>query len=89
METVVMETAVIDYVKVAAYLGAALAIGLGTLGPALGQGMVGAKACESMGKNPEAIGSIRQAMLIALVALETLAIYALLIALVLALVVAR
>lgn len=70
----------VSYAKAAAYIGAAIAIGLGTLGPALGQGMVGSKACESMGRNPESASSVRAAMLIALVAIETLAIYALLIA---------
>lgn len=70
----------VNYAKAAAYIGAAIAIGLGTLGPALGQGMVGSKACESMGRNPESAGPVRTAMVFSLVAIETLAIYALLIA---------
>ena len=72
-----------QYAQAAAYISAALAIGLGTLGPALGQGATGAKACESMSKSPEAAGAIRGAMIASLVALETLAIYAFLIALLL------
>lgn len=71
---------VAQYAKAAAYIGAAVAIAFGTLGPALGQGMVGSKACESMGKNPEAAGPIRAAMLFTLVMIEASAIYALLIA---------
>lgn len=71
------------YAKAAAYISAALAIGLGTLGPAWGQGTTGAKACESIGKNPESAGNVRNAMVVSLVALETLAIYAFLIALLL------
>lgn len=71
---------VASYAKAAAYFGAALAIGLGTLGPALGQGAVGSKACESIGKNPEGADSIKVAMFAALIAIETSAIYALLIA---------
>jgi F-type H+-transporting ATPase subunit c len=71
---------VVNYAKAAAYIGAAIAISLGTLGPALGQGMVGSKACESIGKNPESAGPVRAAMLFSLVMIEASAIYALLIA---------
>lgn len=71
---------VVNYAKAAAYIGAAIAISLGTLGPALGQGMVGSKACESIGKNLEAASQIRAAMLFSLVMIEASAIYALLIA---------
>ena len=34
-------------------LGAALAIGLGALGPGIGIGLIGSKAMEAMGRNPE------------------------------------
>lgn len=71
------------YIKVAAYFGAAIAIALGTLGPALGQGMVGAKACENMGKYPESASSIRTAMILAIAAIESLGVYALLVAIML------
>lgn len=70
----------IFYVKAAAFLGAALAMGIGSLGPALGQGLIGMKACESMGKYPESAGKIRTTMMIAMGLVETAAIYALLIA---------
>jgi F-type H+-transporting ATPase subunit c len=69
------------YVKAAAFLGSALAMGLGSIGPALGQGMIGMKACESIGKYPESAGKIRTTMMIAMGLVETAAIYALLIAL--------
>ncbi len=68
------------YMKAAAFLGAALAMGIGSLGPALGQGLIGMKACESMGKYPESAGQIRTTMMIAMGLVETAAIYALLIA---------
>jgi F-type H+-transporting ATPase subunit c len=68
------------YAKAAAYLGAAIAIGIGTIGPAIGQGAVGAKACENIGKYPESADAIRYAMFLALVAIETSSVYALLIA---------
>jgi len=70
----------IYWTKAAACFGAAFAIGIGTLGPSLGQGAVGAKACENIGKYPESYVGIRNAMAAALVAIETSAIYALLIA---------
>ncbi len=70
----------IFYVKAAAYFGAALAMGLGSIGPALGQGLIGMKACESIGKYPDSAGKIRTTMMIAMGLVETAAIYALLIA---------
>jgi len=70
----------IFYVKAAAFLGAAIAMGIGSIGPALGQGMIGMKACESIGKYPENAEKIRTAMMIAMGLVETAAIYALLIA---------
>ncbi len=71
------------YVKAAAYLGAALVVGLGTIGPALGQGMVASRACENIGKYPESSDKIRTVMLLGLTFIETSSIYALLIALIL------
>jgi F-type H+-transporting ATPase subunit c len=67
------------YAKAAAFLGAALAMGIGTVGPALGQGLIGMKACESIGKYPESSGKIRTTMMIAMGLVETSAIYALMI----------
>jgi len=69
-----------EYVRAAAFLGAAIAIGLGTLGPALGMGMIASKACENIGKYPEGAGNIRSAMVLALILVETTALYAALIA---------
>jgi F-type H+-transporting ATPase subunit c len=70
----------IFYAKAAACFGAALAVGLGVLGPALGQGGIGMKACENIGKYPESADKIQQSMLISMSIVETLAIYVLLIA---------
>ena len=38
-----------DLVKAAAFLGAGLAMGLGAIGPGVGEGFVGGKACEAIG----------------------------------------
>ncbi len=78
-----MEPQVVDYVKMAAYIGAAIAMGVGALGPALAQGMIGAKACESIGKYPEKADAIRTTAFLALGIVETAAIYALIVALML------
>ncbi len=74
------------YAKAAAFIGAAVAMGIGSLGPALGQGFIGMKACESIAKCPEKAGELRTTMLLAMGLVETSAIYALLIAILLILV---
>lgn len=71
----------IFYAKAAAAIGAALAIGVGTLGPSLGMGLIASKACENIGKYPENADKIRLAMILALIFVETGAVYAFAIAL--------
>ena len=73
----------IYYAKAAAFLGAAIAMGIGSIGPALGQGFIGTKACESVGKYPESTGKIRMIMMIAMALVETSAIYAFIVSLML------
>jgi len=63
-----------------ASLAKAIAIGLGSIGPAVGIGMIGAKAMEAIGRNPEASGKVLVPMLIAAAMAEAIAIYALVIA---------
>jgi len=58
----------------------ALAIGLGVLGPGIGIGLIGSKAIEALGRNPEAENKIRTLMILAIGLTEALAIFALLIA---------
>jgi len=61
-------------------LAKAIAIGLGAIGPGIGIGMIGAKAMEAIGRNPEASGKVLVPMLIASAFAEAIAIYALVIA---------
>ena len=61
-------------------IAAGLAIGLGALGPGIGIGILGAKAMEAIGRNPEAADPIRQNMILAIAFAEAIAIYALVIA---------
>ena len=63
-------------------IGAALAIGLGAIGPGLGIGMLGKGAMEAIGRNPEAESQIRTSMILAIAFAEAIAIYALVIALI-------
>lgn len=60
----------------------ALAIGLGTIGPGIGMGLIGSKAVEAIGRNPEAENKIRNLMILAIGLVEALAIFALLIVLI-------
>jgi F-type H+-transporting ATPase subunit c len=60
----------------------ALAIGLGAIGPGIGLGLIGSKAVEALGRNPEAENKIRNLMILAMGLVEALAIFALLIAII-------
>ena len=62
---------------------AALAIGLGSLGPGIAIGIAVAKAMEAIGRNPEAEGAIRTTMIIGAALAEAVAIYAFVIAIIL------
>ncbi len=57
-----------------------LIIALGGIGPALGIGLIGMKAMESLGRNPEASGRILPAMLLGMAFAEAIAIYSLILA---------
>lgn len=63
-------------------LAAALAIGLGALGPGIGIGIIGGKAMEAIGRNPDAENQIRTNMFIGIAFAEAVAIYALVVALI-------
>ena len=62
------------------HLPSALAIALGSVGPALGIGLIGMKAMEAIGRNPDAQAKILPAMLLGMAFAEAIAIYALVIA---------
>lgn len=61
-------------------IAAALAIGLSTIGPGIGQGLAASKAMEAMARQPEMAKDIRSSMILSLGLMEALAIYGLLIA---------
>lgn len=62
-------------------IGAALAIGLGAIGPGIGIGLIGSKAMEAMGRNPEVTGTIQTNMILGIAFAESIAIFALVISL--------
>lgn len=63
-------------------LGAMGAIAVGAIGPAIAIGMIGSRAAEAIGRNPEAAPKVQTAMILALAFAEAIAIYALVIALI-------
>ncbi len=73
--------------EAAKLLGAGLAAGLGMLGPGIGIGILGAGALNAIGRKPEAKGPILTNMILAIAFAEALGIYALIVAVILALVV--
>ena len=60
-------------------IASAVAVGLAAAGGAIGMGLLGAKATESIARQPEADGKIRTTMMLTLVFIETAIIYALLV----------
>ncbi len=61
-------------------LSSALTITFGTMAPAAAVGLIGWKAMESIGRNPECQPKILPAMLLGMAFAEAMAIYALVIA---------
>ncbi len=58
-------------------------ITLGVIFPAVAIAMIGSKALEAMGRNPEAAGKIQTAMILSVAFAEALAIYTLVVSLIL------
>lgn len=67
-------------VKAFAALGAGICMGLGAIGPGIGEGIAASKACEGVARQPEALKEIRSIMLLGQAVSETTGIYSLLIA---------
>ena len=62
-------------------IGAALCMGIGAIGPAIGEGNAVGKALEGMARQPEAAGNLRTNMILGCAITETTGIYSLVIAL--------
>jgi F-type H+-transporting ATPase subunit c len=63
-------------------LASALSIAIGGISPALAIGLIGAKAMEGIGRNPEAAGKLLVPMLLGMAFAEAIGIYALVVALI-------
>lgn len=71
-----------DTVHAMKLIAAGLAMGLGAIGPGIGLGIGTWGATQAIGRNPDAEGPIRTAMILGLGFAEAVAIYALVVALV-------
>ena len=67
-------------------LAAGLAMGLGALGPGIGIGILAYGAMQALGRNPEARGPIMTNMILAIAFAEAIGIYALIVAIIIALI---
>lgn len=72
-----------QFIRALALLAAGIAMGLGAIGPGIGEGFVGGKACEAIGKRPDEANLITKTMIIGQAISETTGIYALVVALIL------
>ncbi|RAP33119.1 ATP synthase F0 subunit C [Candidatus Marinamargulisbacteria bacterium SCGC AAA071-K20] len=70
-------------IKALALLAAGISMGFGAIGPGIGEGFVGGKACEAIGKRPDEANLITKTMIIGQAISETTGIYALVVALIL------
>ena len=68
-----------------AVMGAAIGAGLATIGAGLGIGRIGGSAMEGIARQPEAAGKIQTAMLIIAALIEAIALFAVVVALLVAL----
>ena len=66
-------------VEAARLLAAGIAIGLGAIGPGIGEGIAAGKAFEAMGRNPSMKDELFTRMIIGMAITESTAIYAMVI----------
>ena len=78
-----MEISGVDFIRGLALLGAGLAMGLGAIGPGVGEGFAAGKACEAIGRKPEEAGLLSRIMVLGQAISESTGIYSLVIALLL------
>ena len=71
------------FVRACAMLAAGLCMGIGAIGPALGEGNAVSHALEGMARQPEAASNLRTNMILGCAITETTGIYSLVVALLL------
>ena len=70
------------YAEAAKYIGIGLCMGLGAIGPAIGEGIVGGRAMEAIGRNPEVSDKISSLVFVLMAICESTGIYSLVLALI-------
>lgn len=70
-------------IDMARYLSAGLCMGIGAIGPAIGEGFVAGKSCEGIARAPEHAALLTRTMLVGQAVTESTGIYSLVIALLL------
>lgn len=68
-------------IEAARLLAAGIAMGFGAIGSAIGEGMIGAKALEAIGRNPNVKDDVFTKMIVAMAITESTSIYALVVTL--------
>jgi len=63
-------------------IAAAIAIGIGSIAPAIAIALIGSKGSEAIGRNPEAASKVQTGMILSIAFAEAIAIYALVVALI-------
>ena len=71
----------IYFLKAMCAIGAGLCMGIGAIGPALGEGNAVGKALEGMARQPEAASDLRTNMILGCAVTETTGIYSLVVSL--------
>jgi F-type H+-transporting ATPase subunit c len=71
-----------DWIAIASIVTAGITMGIGTIGPALGEGRAVASALEAMARQPDAGDRIMRMLFVGLAMIESTAIYCLVIALI-------
>ena len=61
-------------------LGAGICMGIGAIGPGIGEGNAVSKACEAIGRQPESKGAVTSTMIMGCAIAETTGIYSLFVA---------
>ncbi|MBN9146489.1 MULTISPECIES: F0F1 ATP synthase subunit C [unclassified Novosphingobium] len=72
-----------NWIHLISIIGAALAISLGAIAPALAQGKAVAAAMDAIARQPEAAATVSRTLFVGLAMIETMAIYCLVVALLL------
>jgi F-type H+-transporting ATPase subunit c len=68
--------------EIAKLFAAAACMAIGSIGPALSEGLVASKGIEGIGRNPEAADKIFTNMIVAMAVIESIAIFCLVVALI-------